>query len=300
MQQRNLLGQGTEQDKIILTLAIKIHLQFHDTQGAQALLRNMENHGIHPGPRTYNAFLDYWHQISTPQAAELASSILSEMKTKQISGQPLKPDARNYARVMATWANSLSNDSVNRILQLHDEMKSDNIPLDMSCYTIIINHLSKSQDIEIVRKATLMLDEMMKSKETKPDHRHFLAVVKAWHKLEDPVQASRILMNSVNAYILTRQPEMAPNDAMIYTVLRGFVSRNEIMKATMLLDKMQELRDSNLLPSGPNRYTYEYMINAWERSHHSDKEKYLRLLKVNTPWEPSEASSDQSQKLAQF
>jgi hypothetical protein len=52
----------------------------------------------------------------------------------------------------------------------------------------------------------------------------------------------------------------------------------EILRATVLVNELADLRDAKLLPEGPNRNTYHTLITAWKGSKIKGKEKHIEKL----------------------
>ena len=202
-------------------------------------------------------------------------------KTKDPS---LKPDVFSYNICMKAWAKSVNcNNACERMWGLYERMKEDNVQPDAVTFNTLITYLTKSNEETLaMERADLLLQTMERSNgsDLEPDFRHFQPVLKGWLRNGNAMKAAGVLKRRIDNYLETRKSEGAPNAATIDMVVQGFIQSGDLDKATMLVQKMQDLKDTKLLPEGPNHRTYSSLLTAWERSSRPDKSTNMQQLQA--------------------
>jgi len=264
-------------------IAIKTCLQVGDVERAELVMGRMEKSDAPPNIRTYSEILNHWSKVGTPEAAERAEQILMHMKQlAKMKNPDLKPNAFSYTIVMNAWAKSDHSESGERMWRLYEQMRENNVEPSFVTYTTLITFLAKSKARLQIERADFLLQCMEKNKRVdfQPDHRQFAPVIKGWLSIGNVENATRVLIHSVDQYLDTKSIGVAPNAVIIDMVMQGWVKAGELDRATLLLEKMQELKDSKLLPEGPNVRTYKFLLGAWRRSRHPDKPANMQKLKA--------------------
>jgi len=269
-------------DVISFTLAIKACLQAGDADTAQLIMDRMEKSDTPPTIRTYNDILNNWANVGTLKAAERAEQILTHLKQLAKNKNPdLKPDAFAYTIVMNAWAKSDHSESGERMWRLYEQMRENNVEPSIVTFAVLISFFAKSKEQKVFQRSEILLQCMEESKhpDIQPDHRHYVPVIKGWLNIGDVDKASRVLVRSIQAYIEKKNMEAAPNAVIIDMVMQGWIKAGDLDQATSLIAKVQELKDSNVLPEGPNSRTYNSLLRAWVRSMHPEKDVNIQKLK---------------------
>ena len=282
MEQRYQEGdEGVKPNELVFNLAIKANLQTDDLDSVDALLARMEKSGTKPSRRTYNNILEHWNAVGTVAAAEWAEQVLSHMKHMATTKSPnLSPDCYSYSIAMNTWSKSGDPSSSERMWKIYEQMLAENVEPNVVTYTTLIRHLSSSQKRELLQRADSLLTGMENSKhpDNKADHRQYAPVIKGWLSIGNADQATRVLVRSIKAYANSKNLDAKPNVVMIDMVIQGWIKNGDLVRATVLLDKMQELHDANILPEGPDERTYQTLLSAWNNSLHPKKEENMAKL----------------------
>jgi pentatricopeptide repeat protein len=265
---------------ITYNLAIKACFQAGDPEKADAVMKRMEKSDTPPNVRTYNDILQHYSQIGTSAAAERAEQILAYMKDLAKSTPSLKPNTFSYSIVLAAWARSGDPNAANRMWKIYEQMATDQIDLDTFVYTSFISFLAKSRKLEDVERADLLLQSMENSNRRviQPDSRHFTSVVKGYANRGSPESATRILIRSAEAYMKGKNDEAKPIPLTFYWVTKAWIRSGNLEKATLIVKEMQELRDRERLPEGPDVRTYQMLLSAWSKSTHPKKYVYTANL----------------------
>jgi len=86
--------------------------------------------------------------------------------------------------------------------------------------------------------------------------------------------ATRVLVR----FIKNKHVQKKPNAATIDMVMREWIKRGNLKQATLLVDQMQGLKDSNFLSEGPDRSMYSALLKAWKKSDHAEKAMFMKKL----------------------
>ena len=257
MERRYQAGENEVKPNVIcFNLAIKACLRSGDADRVEALMERMEKSDTPPDIRTYSDILNNLSKAATTESAERTEQILSRMKQLAKTDSPaLKPNVYAYNIAMNAWSKSGHSESAMRMWRLYEQMKEDNVEPDVITFNTLITFFSYSKERVALEQADSLLQSMEKSerRDMRPDHRHYAPVVKGWCSLCDMEKATRVLMCFINA------PGANPSPAIIGSVIQGWIKANDLDRATLLIDKMQALKDSNVLPEVPNFRSYETM-----------------------------------------
>jgi pentatricopeptide repeat protein len=267
---------------ITYTLAIKACFQAGDLARAEAVMKRMEQSDSPPDIRTYSDILQHYSQIGTPAAAERAEQILAYMNDLAKSDPSLKPNTLSHNIVLAGWARSSDPNAANRMWKIYEQMATDQIDLDTVAYTTLISFLAKSRKLEDVQRADLLLQSMENSNRTdiQANSRHFTSVVKGYANRGSPESATSILIRNAEAYMKGKNDEAKPNPLTFYLVTTAWIRSGNLETATSVLEKMQELCDTNRIPKGPDIRTYQFLLAAWRKSTHPKKDLYTTKLRA--------------------
>jgi len=227
--------------------------------------------------------LNHWSKAGTPEAAERAEQILMHMKQlAKMKNPALKPNTFSYTIVMNAWSQSGDSNACERMWRLYEQMKEENVKPNFVTYATLISFFTKSPERrEVLQRADILLQDIEKSKheDFQPDRRHYTPVIKGWLSIGDVDKASRVLVRQIQSFIGNKNAGAEPNAIIINMVMQGWVKAGDLDRATSLINKMQALKDSNVLPEGPNVGTYKSLLGAWGRSRHPDKLANIQQLK---------------------
>jgi len=193
----------------------------------------------------------------------------------------LKPGVYSYDIVMNAWAKSDHSESGERMWRLYEQMRENNVEPTIVTFNTLITFLAKSKEREVLQRADSLLQSMEESKHSdiQPDYRHFVPVIKGWLSIGDVDGATRVLFRQVQTYIDSKNAAAEPNAPIIDMVMQGWIKAGDLDRATSLIAKVQELKDSNVLPDGPDSRTYSSLLRAWVRSMHLEKDVNIQKLK---------------------
>ena len=103
-------------------------------------------------------------------------------------------------------------------------------------------------------------------------------MLSGWLKVGCVDRATRVLIRRVDAYIHRKLPVGERLSLAIRLVVTSLAESEELVPATTLLHKMQELYLSGKLPEGPDQRAYHTVLNAWRMSNHAQKQKHIAKL----------------------
>lgn len=277
-----LAGNETAKpDSIAFTLVMKSCLQAGDMDRAESVMGRMEKSDALPTLRTCHEILRCWSQIGIPEAAERAEQFLARMKLFAITrGSDLKPDTIAYSIVLDAWANLGDSKTAERMWSIYEQMKSDAVSLDVSCYTRLILVCAESAERDNLARAEVLLESMESEADAsiRPDYRHYDSVIKGWLAVNDVEKATRILIRKVEAYVKGENLKAKNSPELIDMAIQGWLRIGDVTRATSLAATMQDLCDSKLLPEGPGVDAYRDLLRAWTESDHSEKQANIMQL----------------------
>jgi hypothetical protein len=121
-------------------------------------------------------------------------------------------------------------------------------------------------------------------------------LIRGYLRCNDFDSATRILMQVVQKCVDNPQlKEMVPEPEIIDQVAKGWLQARELVKATLLVEKIRELADAGLFPYRPRQKIYEKIRAGWSVSSRKDRDKYLEL--INSRITSSSESSEQSSSI---
>jgi len=98
--------------------------------------------------------------------------------------------------------------------------------------------------------------------------------------LKDAESATRLLIRRVESCLRGQRHVAHRLHKTIDSVLKLWQDDGNLSQATVLLRKMQELHESNLLPQGPDKRSFYPLLKLWRKSKvpHRDKEDHIEYL----------------------
>lgn len=278
MECRYLAGdESVKPNKIAYTLALKICLRAGDLKSADAVMKRMEQSDTPPDVRTYSEILNHYSKIGTPAAAERTEQILAYMKDLAKANPLLKPNLFSFNIALNAWIRSGDPNATGRSWSLYEQMLSDGIKLDFASYCVLITFLSKSNKRDDLKKADLIL-KLMENSASRPDAWHYCLVMKSFINAGDVESAANTLLRSVEQYVNGKNDGGKPSAFKFNLVSYALIRSGDLEKATLFLEKMQGLRDTNQIPVGPDLRTYEALHAAWKKSAHQEKDRYISKI----------------------
>jgi pentatricopeptide repeat protein len=268
---------------VAFTIAIKSCVNAGDTERVQALLERMTSAGAPPDTWTYNEVLLSASQSGggVREAAERAEQLLTEMKNLSLSHNlDVSPDAVSYNTVLKLWSRVAEGDmpaSADRMWMLCEQMKEDDIKLDLATYSTLIVYLSKTGRREDVEGAESLLHEM-EAAGLRPDHRYFHPVLCGWLNVRDAQRAENVLVQWVNAFVDEEKSDGLPHPRNFINVIRAWIAAREPEKAALVLALFEAL--GGKLTKRPSRRTYERVLQAWKESNHPDRMDHISKLEA--------------------
>ena len=164
--------------------------------------------------------------------------------------------------------------------RLYEQMKEDNVEPDMSTFNTLITFFAKSKEHSELERADALLQCMENSDrpDIQPDHRQFTPVIKDGSALTNRIKRRKFSSAASTAFCKTKNMGTAPNAIIMNMVMQGWIKAGDLERATLLIFKMLELKDGNLLPEGPNSRTLNSLLDAWSRSTHPAKSANMQRL----------------------
>jgi hypothetical protein len=257
---------------------------------AEKIVERMEKTDTPPNIRMYTeCFLHYWSKQScdNPEAALRAEGILDRLReaSKPKDHNPnLVPNVYSYNSVMTAWARSGSPTAADRMWDIYRKMtRRDKIQPDNVTFTTLISFFTKSNERSLVQRAESLLQIMETSANpsVKPDHRHYEPIMEAWLKLGEPTSARRVLGFRINSFVASKNKYAKPGPKNYDDVMHAFLKAGNVHEATMFINKIQNLKDENLLPDGPCLGTYKVLLAAWKESpNHPSTERSIAKIET--------------------
>jgi hypothetical protein len=158
-------------------------------------------------------------------------------------------------------------------------MKEDQVEPNLVTFTALIQTFSESQDIDLVEKAELLLDEMDQH-EVFADHRHYYPIIKGFLTCDAVHRATKVLMRSIDTYLNDKNIRelAAPNDIIMDRVLQGWARKGDLTRATELMSSLNEMNKEQKLPFGPSLRTFTNLRNKWMKSDLPDRNEQIVKL----------------------
>lgn len=274
MERRYLQGDKDVKPKTVTYgMVVKSCMQSKNYDLAEKIVDRMEKTDTPPNIRIYTeCFINYWSKKScdNPEAALRAEGILERLReaSKPKDHDPnLVPNVYSYNSVMAAWARSGSPMAAERMWDIYRKMtRRDKIQPDNVTFNTLIAFYTKSNERSLVQRAESLLQIMETSANplVKPDHRHYEPIMDGWLQLGEPTSARRILGFRINSFVASKNNGAKPIPKNYDLVMHAFLKAGNVHEATMFINKIQSLKDENLLPDGPCLHTYEALLAAWK------------------------------------
>jgi pentatricopeptide repeat protein len=263
-------------NQISYTLAMKACFRAGDLARADAIMRRMEASDTPPDLRTYSGILQHYSQLGTPATAERTEQILAYMKELAKTNPLLQPNVFAYTIVLNAWAGSGDPNATNRMWKVYEQIKSDGVQMDTVFYDSLLNYLSKSRKRVALQRAVLLLQEMENGKRSDllPNSRQYTAVINGFINAGDMENATLVLLRSVEAYVNSKNDGAKPFPSTFHLLTMAWIKSGNLVKATLLLEKMQELHETKRLPMGPDLGTFYTLLSCWGQSSHPKKDLY--------------------------
>jgi pentatricopeptide repeat protein len=269
-------------DVITWNLVLKACIKTGDIDLVNEMVERMEKSKAALQIKTYTEVLKFFSKDRKLSSANRAEQILTGMQNIAATRQPdIRPDVICYHVVMTAYENC---GSAERMWYLYEQMIANNIRPDLHIYTTLIVFFSRSLSREYMIRATNLLQEMEQHSSTlfRPDFRHYVAVIRGWIRFSEVDRATDVLMQSVDAYLKGGNYNVLPRDWVILLILKSWIRRGDLLRATSLLNKLESLYSAGL-PSPPSKRCYATLIEAWEKSKLPEKSEIVKeLLQVQT------------------
>jgi pentatricopeptide repeat protein len=283
MERRHRMGEKNIAPNVICyALAIKSCTE--DFSACTGLLERMKQNHVPLHVRVYNEILLLWSKIGTEDAVEKSEMILKEMWDISKRQSQCRPDVYSYNLVLSAIRKVKTPTNYCKAWKLYEEMLNRGVEANMYIYTGLITHLSSF----LHESAAEMADQILQTMETSrqpgifPDYRHYSSVIRGWLDIDNPENATKALMRSVDTYSSARGSRWtaAPDAPTIDRVIQGWIHVGDLERATVLVHDLNELKGSGLIPTGPNDRTIRSLLDAWERSNNPGKMQFMTKLKT--------------------
>jgi hypothetical protein len=281
MERRHSAGVAHVQpDNETLTIVLKILLRQGDLEKSEALMSRMEATGTPKDRMVYHEILKYYSRLNSIPAAERAERTLDHMKQSAKQGNVgMQPDCSSYNTVISAFLGTQVREGYDRAWRLFLQMKEDHVEPNLVTFTALIQTLSESQDIDLVEKAELLLDEM-DHHEVLADHRHYYPIIKGFLTCDAMHRATKVLMRSIDTYLNNKNTRelAAPNNIIMDKVMQGWTRKGDLSRATELIHSLNEMYEVQKLPSGPSLRTFFNLRYKWMKSDFPDRNDQIAKL----------------------
>lgn len=256
-------------------MAIKCCMNSKDYKLAEEIVERMENTDTPANIRIYTeCFLNYWAKQSSdnPDAAIRAEEILDRLRqaSKPNDHDPnLVPNVYSYNSVMKAWACTGLPNAAEQMWNIYRRMtREDKVQPNNVTFTTLINFFTGSNERSLIQRAESLLNVMETSlnPRVKPDHRHYESIIEAWINIGEPTSARRVLGFRINSFVASKNKEAIPTRKNYDQVMHAFLKAGNLHEATMFINKIQGLKDEQLVPDGPSLHSYEALLAAWKES----------------------------------
>jgi hypothetical protein len=279
-------------------LAIKAFLLAGYYDQASLYLSSMEQEeGFSPFIETYVSFLFFFSKHSSPCNTERAEQMLSRLRNQVIDNKllPINLDlilkkekehkamehlpAICYSLVMSCHAKSQTPYVVDRLLKIHEQMKADGVPLDKFAYSELIKALTTSVNIQMIEKASCLLDEMASNSELRPWGPLYARVISAWFRLGQLDRARetlQLIKNSVLNRSTTEKRIKVFFMEMLNVAFHSDVSTSGF--PSFLIHEICNLVDSIEIDRNVNMEILKSIQEAWLASGLDDSDPHFKDL----------------------
>jgi pentatricopeptide repeat protein len=282
---------------ISYSLVTRALLEAKKDKQVAKIKRRMEEAGIHPDMRFNAEILSYYSKIGSPESAIKALKLLNKMRGSNSSHQEdfsMKPNIICFNLVLSALARGKPPDFAKKMCSLYEVIqRTKDVEPTIITYTVLLGALTKC-DPEYLEKAESLLNFMAKSPlDIRPNHRHFTMLIRGYIRCKDNDSATRILMQVVQKCVDNpHSKEMVPQLDIIDQVAEGWLRAGELVKATLLVEKIRELADAGIFPLRPSRTLYGTLRASWNVSSHKERVRYLQLInsRITSPTESNKPS----------
>jgi pentatricopeptide repeat protein len=210
-------GRDSRPDEFTFCLVIKAFLNDGDVDGAESILERMsQSSHCNVTLQAYTEFLSYYGHQNNPASAERAEQILHYMKFLAKNGKPeLQPTITEYHAVLMAWARAGVPQSYDKLWNVYQLVKADNVVLNFATYTSLLMSFAKFKRPDSIEKAENILSCLEHSKKFQPNSRHYTAVIKGWLDEGDPEKAMRVLIRCAKVSAKNQDKSQEPDTIII-------------------------------------------------------------------------------------
>jgi hypothetical protein len=251
---------------------LHIHANHGNVDRIQEFLLQMTSQGVAPNLEYYNVLLTACAKAQDPERAE---EILLQLQTMADEGKvPEGPNAKSYARVLASWAQLNSSLGAKHAESLLYEMESraidhPNLQPDRVCYDIVVNTLAKVGDAE---GAHALLGHMVHSYQqgneaVKPDAVFCDTVLAACSRSQahDNADRAETILEQMRELCETGDFDTQPTVktySSILSCLSKVMTPEAAERAKAILSEMEDRFQKGEDSIKPNLVTYSIVLKA--------------------------------------
>ena len=245
---------------------LHIHANHGNVDRIQDFLQQMTSQGL----EYYNILLTACAKAQDPERAE---QILLQLQTMADEGRvPEGPNAKSYARVLASWAQLNSSMGAKHAESLLYEMESraidhPNLQPDRVCYDIVVNTLAKVGDAE---GAHALLGHMVHSYQAgneavKPDAVFCDTVLAACSRSPDNADRAETILEQMRELSETGDFDTQPtvkSYSSVLSCLSKLMTPDSAERAKAILSEMEDPLQKGEDSIKPNLVTYSIVLKA--------------------------------------
>lgn len=261
-----------------MTKAIRICMDAGEYVLADRIMQDMEASSSQPTLGTYISVMQHWAEKKSKAAAERTENVLNHLYQLAKSNPSLRPNSAIYDISIRAWATSNSPNASQRVWKLYEKLKTQGDgAIDMGLYSTIIAYLCATRDPIDVKHAEEIIENMEQTG-IRPVSLHYDLIATAHAELGSIRGASRIMTRRINDVLVNRNLKASPTPSAIDCFISLLTQNGEHMKATMFLEKIDQLYGSKLLVYRPPLTSYQNVRDAWEKSPDPSKKEHLPKL----------------------
>ena len=257
---------------------ISLHAKSGDADGAEVLLRRMQNLSQDSDTKdifascatdiiSYNSVIAAWSKRKTPKAAERTERILRGMEDRYARGlSNFLPDACTYSSVISAWAQSGDNKGVEKAenvlnMMINAYKNGKLISMPTSSFNVVCDAYAKSKEYTSATEALSLL-EKMENLNVRPDIYTYTTIIDTLAKQgteESATQACSLLREIEELYSKTKDLSLKPNKKTFTSAITAISrSKKDPMRAQNLLNEMEE-KNYDVA----DVVCYNAVLNAW-------------------------------------
>lgn len=243
---------------------------------AEALLKDMRNHGLEPDAISYGTLITTWSRSGDPNAAQQAENTLRKMADED----NVEPSTIVYNSTLQAWERSGQENSVQRadvlfreMLHLYEEEANDAVKPDASTFRIILRTLVYQGAVARADAVIRQMQQMYEHGELGdgPTRKQFDAVIHEWANASNPSAAERaesLLRFMYNLHVEGNKQmrPMVHNFSAVIAAWTKTKSHNAAKHAEAMLEWMQEFHQAGDDDMVPNTMMCTSIISAWSKS----------------------------------